>query len=361
MKITQARVATVEVPDDDLIAGPAERLPMVRHIATLRLRTDQGIEGIGIAFAYAGLSKGLASVLEELAALTVGQDPTRIELLTTRLHAHASTLNGSGIFLSALSAIDSALWDLKGKMAGLPLWRLLGGTRQRVPTYASGPLHRALDNDQVAAAAERIVAKGFRYVKMHLALQGNPTPAQELERARIVREVVGPDIRLVCDINERWRVSQAIDIGRRLAEIDFFWIEDPTRYDDYEGLARITDALSTPIMAGESCWGVTPFRHMLEKRSVDIVMIDLMHVGGITPWIKIAGMAEAFNIPVVNHIMPEFQAQLVAAVPNGLIAEYKAWTWRLFEGYPEFDNGDFVMSERPGHGLRFSKEYENHV
>ncbi|WP_326534004.1 mandelate racemase/muconate lactonizing enzyme family protein [Pseudorhodoferax sp.] len=361
MKITQARVATVEVVDEDLIAGPVERLPMVRHITTLRLRTDQGLEGIGIAFAYAGLSQGLASVLEELAQRTVGQDPTRIEALTAQLHAHASTLNGSGLFLSALSAIDAALWDIKGKMAGLPLWRLLGGTRQRVPTYASGPLHRALDNDQVVAAAERIVAKGFRTVKMHLALQGNPTPAQELERARLVRAVVGPDVRLVCDINERWRVSQAIDIGRRLEEIGFFWIEDATRHDDYAGLARITDALSTPTMAGESCWGVTPFRHMLEQRAVDILMIDLMHVGGITPWLKIAGMAEAFNIPVVNHIMPEFQAQLVAAVPNGLIAEYKAWTWRLFDGVPAFDQGDFVLSERPGHGLSFSKEYENRV
>jgi L-alanine-DL-glutamate epimerase-like enolase superfamily enzyme len=361
MKITHARVRMVEVHDDDPMAGPEERIALTRQVVTLRLQTDQGVEGIGIAFAYDGLARAVHAVVEELAEVTVGHDPTRIEPLIARLHGHASTLSNSGIFLVALSAIDCALWDIKAKLAELPLWRLLGGARDRVPTYASGPLHRGITNDQVAVAAERIVKKGFRYVKMHLALHGNPAPAQELERARIVREVVGPEVRLVCDINERWRVSQAIDIGRQLEEIGFFWMEDPTRFDDYEGLARITDALPTPIMAGESCWGVTPFRYMLEKRSVDIVMIDLMHVGGITPWMKIAGMAEAFNIPVVNHIMPEFQAQLVAAVPNGLIAEYKSWTLPLFEGGPEFVDGDFMMSERLGHGLNFSKAFADRV
>jgi L-alanine-DL-glutamate epimerase-like enolase superfamily enzyme len=110
-------------------------------------------------------------------------------------------------------------------------------------------------------------------------------------------------------------------------------------------------------MAGENNWGVTPFRQMLDSRSVAILMIDLMHVGGVTPWLKVAAMAEAFNVPVVSHIMPEFQAALVAAVPNGLIAEHKSWTWRLFEGVPDFAGGDFVLSDRPGHGLAFGKEF----
>ncbi len=181
---------------------------------------------------------------------------------------------------------------------------------------------------------------------------------REVERAPLVRSAVGPHVRLMADVNERWSVGRAIDIGRRLEEIGLYCLEDPTRADDYAGLARIAAALSTPVMAGESAWGLTPFRLMLESRSIDIVMIDLMHVGGITPWMKIAAMAEAFNIPVVSHIMPEFQAQLVAAAPNGLIVEHKAWTWRLFEGVPELDRDEFILSDRPGHGLSISREFE---
>ncbi|MGE4218837.1 MAG: mandelate racemase/muconate lactonizing enzyme family protein [Alphaproteobacteria bacterium] len=357
MKITEIRVRTVEVPDEDVYAGPVERLPKIWPVVTLRIRTDQGVEGIGFAFSQGGLTRALHAATEELAALLVGDDPQRIEAAIAKLNRAASSLGGSGLFLFALAAIDTALWDIKGKVAGQPLWKLLGGTRNRIPCYASGPLHRGLSDDQIAGAAERIVAKGFRIVKMHLALDGDPTTAREVNRARLVREAVGPDIRLTCDINERWRTAQAIDIGRRLAELDFFWIEDPTRHDDYAGLAEIAAALDTPVMAGERNLGVTPYRLMLEARSVDIAMIDWMCVGGITPWLKIAAMAEAFNTPVISHLAPEIQAQLVAAVPNGLVAEFKSWLWRLFEQPPVFEDGAFVLSDRPGLGLSFSREF----
>jgi enolase-like protein len=121
-----------------------------------------------------------------------------------------------------------------------------------------------------------------------------------------VREAIGPDIRLMCDINQRWRVEEAIDIGRRVedAGVGLSWLEDVTTADDYPGLARVTAALSTPVTGGEYLWGIVPFRHMVEARSVDIVMIDLVRVGGITQWMKVAGMAEAFNLPVVSHLIP---------------------------------------------------------
>jgi L-alanine-DL-glutamate epimerase-like enolase superfamily enzyme len=325
----------------------------------LRLQTDDGVEGVGIALSLGGgLTRALALALEELAERIVGDDATRIEQIATKLRRHAGPFASSGVFLSAISAIDCALWDIKGKSAGQPLWRLLGGVRQRVPAYASGQLHRGVRDADLPGAAERIISQGFKHVKLHLGLDGDPEAAREVERASLVRRALGPQVRLMADVNERWSVGAAIDIGRRLEGIGLYWLEEPTRGDDYDGLTRIAAALSTPVMAGENCWGVAPFRLMLEARSVDIVMIDLMHVGGITPWMKVAAMAEAFNVPVVSHIMPEFQAQLVAAAPNGLIVEHKAWTWRLFDGAPEFDQGEFVLSDRPGHGLSISKEFE---
>jgi L-alanine-DL-glutamate epimerase-like enolase superfamily enzyme len=357
VRVASVRVRTVVVPDDDLCAGLPERQARVRSIVTLRLLTDDGAEGIGIAFAHGGLSRSLHAAVQELADLTVGEDPERIEEVTAKLRRHASTFATSGLFLTAISSLDCALWDIKAKAAGQPLWKLLGGFRQRIPAYASGQLHRGVSNAELVGACERVLARGFRHVKMHLGFD-NLSPVQELERARLVRNALGPDVNLGGDINERWSVGKAVDMGRRLEEIGFFWLEDPTRGDDYSGLAQISAALSTPVMAGENNWGTSPFRLMLEGKAVDFLMIDVMNVGGISPWIKVAAMAELFNVPVVSHIMPEFQAQLVAAVPNGLMAEHKQWTWRLFDGVPEFAGGDFVLSDRPGHGLSFSPEFD---
>src|SRR5271163_3856014 len=146
---------------------------------------------------------------------------------------------------------------------------------------------------------------------MQLALPGTPTVTNEITRARVVREAIGPDIKLMCDINQRWRPEQAVDIGRLVEDVGFFWLEDVTAADDYAGLARVTADLRTPIAGGEYVWGIVPFRHMIERHSVDIVMIDLVRVGGVTQWLKVAGMAEAFNLPVVSHLIPEFHLHLI--------------------------------------------------
>ena len=127
-------------------------------------------------------------------------------------------------------------------------------------------------------------------------------------------------------------------------------------HDDFQGLARVADALTTPIATGEYHYGIVPFRHMLEARSVDIVMIDVLRAGGITQWMKIAGMAEAFNLPVVSHLLPEIHVHMMAAIPNGLTIEYMPWTLRLFEETPVIEDGQLVVPSRPGLGLAFSAE-----
>jgi len=150
-------------------------------------------------------------------------------------------------------------------------------------------------------------------------------------------------------------VNQAIEVGRRIEPYHLFWLEDPTTHDDYPGMARIADALTTPIAAGEYHYGIVPFRHLLEHRSIDIVMIDLLRVGGITQWMKVAGMAEAFNLPVVSHLVPEIHVHLVAAIPNGLTVEYMPWTLNLYEQTPPIEGGQLVVPKEPGLGLAFDR------
>jgi len=209
--------------------------------------------------------------------------------------------------------------------------------------------------EEVVTAAGRLVERGWTAMKTQLGLPGGTFPEPEVDRIRRIREVIGPEVRLMCDINQRWTVPEAFSIGERIEPYHLHWLEDVTTCDDYQGLARITAKLHTPIAGGEYVWGIAPFRQMLEARSVDYVMIDLVRVGGITQWMKVAGMAEAFNLPVVSHLIPEVHIHLIAAIPNGHIVEYMPWTRLLFDNPPLPDKGMMTVPAKPGLGLAFTK------
>ena len=354
MKITQVQSQIVRFPADEPLAdGPTGGA--TRDFVALTLRTDQGIEGIGVTFFGGALTGALKAAVDAFGALIMGDDPLRNEAIVAKLRTAAGTCGPGGIFTLALSAIDIALWDIKGKAFNLPLAKLLGGHRPRVPTYASGALMRHFPLDHIVKAGPKLVAKGFRQMKTQLALPGDTNPVIEEERIRLLREAIGPEIDLMCDINQRWDVRQAISIGSRVEQYHLFWLEDVTTCDDYQGLARVAAALDTPVAGGEYVYGIAPFRQMLEARSVDIVMIDLVRAGGITQWMKIAGMAEAFNRPVVSHLLPEFHVHLIAAAPNGLVVEYMPWTWRLFDNPPLPQKGEIAVPPGPGWGLTFAR------
>src|SRR5215217_5216556 len=342
MKIASYEASILLVPEDDPLANMPEEAGRKRPIVTVRLRTDSGIEGIGVTLYGGRLTRSLHAAVEDLAAATVGEDPQRVEAIIAKLRVGDPGGGPGGIFTLALSAIDTALWDIKGKALDQPLWKLLGGHRDRVPTYASGSLRRGLSDDQAQRAAQILLQKGFREMKTQMALPGNPTPAEEVRRIRVVREAIGPDIKLMCDINQRWRPEQAIDIGSRVEDVGLFWLEDVTTADDFAGLARVTAALKTPIAGAEYVWGIVPFRHMIEARSLDIVMIDICRAGGVTQWMKIAVMAEML-------------VHLVAACPNGLTVEYMPWMLCLYEETPALENGMLVLPDKPGLGLKFDE------
>jgi L-talarate/galactarate dehydratase len=355
MKISRIHSQILRLPVDEPLAGGPAAPGATRDFVALRVGTDEGVEGLGVTFFGGALTGALKAAVDALGALAVGEDPLRVEAIAQKLRAAAGSAGPGGIFTLALAAIDIALWDIKGKALNVPVARLAGGFRERVPTYASGALMRTFPLDHVARASAQLVKKGFRQMKTQLALPGDTTPQREVERIRVIREAIGPDIDLMCDINQRWDVRQAISIGSRIEEYRLFWLEDVVAPDDYAGLASVAAALATPIAAGEYVYGKVPFRHMLEARSVDIVMIDVLRAGGITQWLKIAAMAEAFNLPVVNHLYPEVSVHLVAAVPNGLTVEYMPWSSRLFEEVPVAVYGELTVPDKPGLGLAFDE------
>jgi L-alanine-DL-glutamate epimerase-like enolase superfamily enzyme len=353
MKITHVKARLLSVPaDNHLVVGLPEPTT-TREFVSVEMMTDAGIEGVGITFFGAAISKALKSAVDTLAELVIGEDPVRVERVADKLRRATTGAGPGGIFTLALSPLDMAMWDIKGKAFGKTVSQLAGGYRDRAPVYASGALLRQHGLDYLEKAGPRLVEMGFKQMKTQMGSE--PTPAASAERIRVLREAVGPDIDIMCDINQLWNVNQAITIGKRVEEYHLFWLEDVVAADDYQGLARVADNLTTPIAAGEYVYGITPFRQLLEHRSIDIVMIDLARAGGITQFLKIAGMAEAFNLPVVSHLIPEIQVQMITAIPNGLTVEYFPQSNRFWQEMPKMEDGMIVVPDKPGLGLSFDQ------
>lgn len=328
---------------------------MLANFVTLELRTDDGLEGVG----YAGFTNTpmLAPLLETVNALaewTVGENPDSVESVSSKLLELGGHGAPAGLVTSAAAAIDVALWDIKGKIAGQPLFRLLGGGSGRVPAYASGYLWRNYDAEKLASKGTELATSGFRAMKFRMGALDSDT--DEIERMRSLRDAVGDGVDLMVDINQGWDVDRSIRVGRAMEECGLYWLEDPVHHQDYGGLARIADALDTPIATGEYHYGLLPFTHMLERGSVDVVMVDLLRVGGITHWMKAAHLAEAFNKPVVSHLAPEILAHCVAAAPNGQIVEHMPWALPLFQETFPMEDGSIVLPDKPGLGLELDHD-----
>lgn len=339
------------------VADPAQEAIATRvaNFVTLELQTDEGPKGVGYAgFVTAPMLAPTLETVNALAECTIGEDPEAVESISAKLLELAGFGAPAGIATSAAAAIDTALWDIKGKAAGLPLFRLLGASSGRVPAYASGYLWREYDPEMLAVKGAELAASGFRAMKFRMgALE---SAADEIKRMRALREAVGHGIDLMVDINQGWDVDRSIRVGRAMDECGLYWLEDPVHHQDYSGLARIADALDTPISTGEYHYGLMPFAHMLERGCVDIVMVDLLRVGGITHWMKAAHLAEAFNRPVVSHLAPEILAHCVAAAPNGLIVEHMPWALPLFKETAPVTDGSIVLPDKPGLGLEFDHD-----
>jgi L-alanine-DL-glutamate epimerase-like enolase superfamily enzyme len=352
MKIQSFSTRIVTLTDRPL---PIANSPGAKNanFVTLRLRTADGIEGIGYAgFVPACVIKGLHEVVNGLAGLAIGDDAMNIEAIGQKLLDVAGGGAPAGLITRAVAAIDVALWDIRGKALGKPVYQLLGGYRDRVPVYASGYLWRTYDLAAIAEWGPKLAAQGFRAMKLRMGAEDSP--AKEIERLRVLRDAVGPDVDLMVDINQGWDVNQSISIGRALEKFNLYWLEDPTQHLDYEGLARIAAALDTPLAAGEYVFGIPAFTHLIERRSIDIVMIDLLRAGGLTPFLKIAHLAEAHNLPVVSHLAPEILCHALAAIPNGLYLEHMPWSFELFQDVPQLTNGQFILPQKPGLGLEFA-------
>jgi L-alanine-DL-glutamate epimerase-like enolase superfamily enzyme len=323
------------------------------------VRTDQGIAGENLVFTLNDRrTKVLRQMVDDLADMIVGQDAGHIAGFWARAWKDINFLGHKGVAVMGISAIDGALWDALGKVAGLPLYRLLGGARDRVPVYHSGGLWLSLSTDELVRQAGSFLAQGFRAMKMRL---GSPEPADDIARVRAVREAVGPDIALMADANQGLTEMQAIRLGRELEAFRLTWFEEPLPAWDVEGLARVAAALDTPIASGETEYTRYGFRRMLELRSADILMPDLQRVGGVSEFMRVGHLAESHDVAISSHLFSEMSVQLLGALSNAIYLEYMPWFSDLYTERLVVADGDAVVPERPGWGFTFNQDFIRHL
>jgi len=313
----------------------------------VRVRTDDGAEGVGTAFAF-GLDDAriLAGLVDTLGARILGRDPQPVEAIWRDLWDSLVFLGQAGAGISAIAPIDMALWDLKGRRAGLPLYRLLGGACDSVPVYGSGG-SLASSTAELAAEMEAHARAGWPAVKLKL---GHGIAA---DRARVaaVRDAVGPEVRIILDGNQQWTAKQAIAVGHALADLDPWWLEEPVPAADLEACAAVRAAVPMAVATGETNFTPEPFDRMIRARAADILMPNLQRVGGITPWRKVAAAAELAGLAVASHVYAEVNVHLMTAVPNGLTLEVIPWWPRLFEESVAISGGRATPPDRPGLGF----------
>jgi L-alanine-DL-glutamate epimerase-like enolase superfamily enzyme len=349
MKITQVAVNVLRVPVDRPYVAGGRTVEANWHVLA-RITTADGVQGIGyVVYPRPDLMTTIGHAARELGEQLIGMSVLEPEAAWDRLARRGDWVGPGGLLHIALAPLDIAVWDAAGKALGQPLHRLLGGYRDRLPAYGSDGLWYSLPLEELGAAARRHVESGFGAVKLRLGKEA--TPELEARRVHAVREAVGPHIRIMVDATESWTLTQARRAGRALQAAGIGWLEDPVHHLDVAGLAELRRQLEVPIAAGEHLYHLDSFRTLLEARAVDVVILDLARVGGITPWRKIAALAQAHRIPVCGHVVPEIQVHLLAAVPNGHLVEYVPRSAGILASMPRLENGELVAPQAPGLGL----------
>ena len=351
MRVTGIRTVQVRLPLEKPLRTSIHRIDAVDCVL-LQAETDAGITGESYVFAF-GRRKldTLEAMIGALEHHLIGRDPHMSQAVWAAIWRDINFLGHKGVPIFALSALDTACWDIVGKAHGLAVHKLLGGVRTRIPAYASGGLWLSLSIDELVTEAKAFVEQGFGAMKMRF---GKPRVAEDVERAQAVRAAIGPDIALMADANQGLSVNHAIRLGRAIEELDLAWFEEPVQAYDLEGSARVAAAIDTPIASGETEYTRYGFADMLERKSADILMPDLQRVGGISEFIKVAHLAEAKDVAISPHVFTEQSLQLCGAIANCAYAEHMPWFEPLYNETMEMEAGELLIPDRPGLGFTFN-------
>jgi L-alanine-DL-glutamate epimerase-like enolase superfamily enzyme len=321
------------------------------EIVTARVRDTDGAEGVGYTFTCGTSGGAIADILgREMAPMVVGEDADLIEHIWKKIWWGFHYGGRGGPVVLAQSALDTALWDLKAKRAGLPLWKLLGGFNGSVACYAGG-IDLDLGPQALIEQTEANMARGHRAIKMKV---GRDRLREDVEKIAAMRAHFGPDLPLMVDSNMKFTVDQAIRAARAYAEFDLTWFEEPIPPDDIAGHARVLREGGVPIATGENLRTLWDFKNLIAAEAISFVEPDVTNCGGVTPFLKIAHLAEAFHLPVTSHGAHDITVHLLAACPNATYLEAHGFGLDDYVEQPlQIREGRAIAPDRPGHGVVF--------
>jgi L-alanine-DL-glutamate epimerase-like enolase superfamily enzyme len=320
------------------------------ELVGVTVRTRDGVSGMGYTWTvnYGGAESIKALIDHVMIPRVVGRSVYDYTAIWKELWWVTHRL-GRGITNMAIAAIDIAIWDLRAKSKGLPLAKVLGQVTDRVPTYSSGRASNALTIEELVYTSVDSVEQGHNAVKLRVGLD----PKGDIGRIAAVREAVGPEVRIMCDANERLDLATAKWLGQRMTDYDVFWFEEPIPNEHVEGHRQLTQTLPMAIAAGEHLFSVWDFTRYVERGALDILQPDVCMVGGVTEWMRVAELGLSHGLPISPHFVPEIHVHLAAAAHNAIYVESFPMMDDLIVHQLEVKDGHVLVPDRPGHGLEF--------
>jgi L-alanine-DL-glutamate epimerase-like enolase superfamily enzyme len=358
-KISNVEVHLVSTP---IRAGFSDATRKVETVGytIVRITTDQGLEGFGITYHEVGGEATKSLILKNMAPKLIGRSPLETEVIWQEFFHYLRGVGRKGLMFCALSAVDIALWDLKGKVSNLPLYKLLGGNKTKIPVYGSGGW-TSYSDEELVDEMKSMVEQGYSMIKFKVGVEGGSNPRRDIQRVRKVREAVGPEIGLMLDANNCWDSATGVQFANKVREYDIMLLEEPVFADDIPGLARFRRGTDIPLATGEHEYTKFGVRDLVLNEAADIVQTDGARAGGYTESLKIAAITQAWNLRFAPHALENIHIHLVSAVPNALFLErlllYEEITAQVYKNAPLPVNGFMEIPDLPGLGLELNMDF----
>ena len=358
-KISNVEVHLVSTP---IRAGFSDATRKVETVGytIVRITTDQGLEGFGITYHEVGGEATKSLILKNMAPKLIGRSPLETEVIWQEFFHYLRGVGRKGLMFCALSAVDIALWDLKGKVVNLPLYKLLGGNKTKIPVYCSGGW-TSYSDEELVDEMKAMVNQGYSMIKFKVGVEGGCNPRRDIERVRKVREAVGPTVGLLLDANNCWDSATAVQFANNVREYDIMLLEEPVFADDIQGLARFRRGTDIPLATGEHEYTKFGVRDLVLNEAADIVQTDGARAGGYTESLKIAAITQAWNLRFAPHALENIHIHLVSAAPNALFLErlllYEEITAQVYKNAPLPANGFMEIPDLPGLGLELNMDF----